>query len=156
MRAVMKTRLQIMWTFILSQSCHYQRYLKMLSNTILVLFKKWKLQLRVQDHIWSLDNCVSGGDKVWGGGWGNPFQGAGQAVPMGPEPGPVEGAWYRGHQDLVSPNQTFLPNPDETRTGAEGLCQPHHCTRDGAQTHEHLSQCTDLDCHRLLRYTWSN
>lgn len=97
----------------------------------------------------------SGGDKVRGGGWGNLVQGTCQAVPMGPEPRPVEGAWRRWHQDPLSPNQTFLPNPDETRAGAEGLCQPHDLTGDGTPTHECLGQLTDLDCHWLLGYTCS-
>lgn len=98
---------------------------------------------------------LSGGDKVWGGGWGNPVQGTRQALPMGPQSWPVEGTWHRWHQDPLSPDQTFLPNPDETRAGAEGLCQPHHLTGDGAQTHECFCQCTNLDCHRLCRYSYS-
>lgn len=72
---------------------------------------------------------------------------------MGSRPEPVEGARHRRHQDHVPPNQTFLPNPDEKRAGAESLCQSHDLTGDGTQTHGRLGQCADLDGHRLLRYT---
>lgn len=72
---------------------------------------------------------------------------------MGQRPGPMEGARHRRHQDSFPSRETLLQNLDEKRAGAEGLCQPHHYTGDGTQTHERLVQRAHLDGHRLFRFS---